>query len=236
MIGELRQTTLPVEDALALLAHDMRSALAVIQGFALTLQEHWREMPETEVSASLRAIGRRSDYLLSFSDDLLDMSRAEAGRLTLERRLRDLAEVLDPVLERVRVAYPKHRFTVRAHHAPLCAWIDGRRVGQVIANLLENAARSAPPGTEVEIDTHATDGGIAVTVRDHGPGILPEVRTNLFEKFPHRAGARGTSIGLGLYLCRLLIETHRGRIWVESSENGTVFGFLVPATAGGLNP
>lgn len=223
-------TGLSPDDALSLLAHDMRASMTVVLGFAHILRDGWGNLRATQIQASLDAIIRRADDVVAFSDDLLAMSRAEAGRLELWTEPVDLGDLLTEEIARMRGDDLDHVFHLRTDPSPL-AWGDRRRLGQVVANLLSNAARSAPPGTAIEVAARMTGDGPVVLVADRGPGVPPEVAPRLFQKF---AGLRphGGSVGLGLYLCRLIVEAHGGRIWTTRAGDRTIFAFTVPGSRG----
>ena len=220
--------SLNVDEALSLLAHDMRTSLTIIRGFAAHLSAHRDRMNEDDVRASLSAILMSTDGLLSFSEDLIDMARAEAGRLEIRQEHLDTISIIEPVLLLAQTTHPDHVFVLETEGPLAMAHIDGRRIGQVLNNLLDNAAKSSAPGTEVTLRVRSDGARCEMSVRDQGPGIPEDLHPHLFEKFPPNSDCRASSIGLGLYLCRLLVEAHGGSIWVGRVTTGSEFGFTLP--------
>lgn len=224
--------TIPTEDALTLLAHDMRASLTVLRGFAATLNQRWRQMREVQISASLETMVERAEELLGLTEDFLEIARAESGRLDLQTAPVALPDLLEAAIARARVDFPHHRFVARfaGRIPPVVA--DPELISRVAGNLLLNAGKNAPPGSSVEVAAALDADAVVVSVTDHGPGIPREVVPFLFEKFPHRR-PRGGGVGLGLYLCRLIVEAHGGRVWASSGEDRTTFAFRLGATACG---
>lgn len=220
--------SLNVDEALSLLAHDMRTSLTIIRGFAAHLDAHRDRMNEADVRASLSAILISTEGLLGFSEDLIDMARAEAGRLEIHRELLSIVSVLEPVLHVARTTHPDHTFVFETNGAATHVYIDSRRIAQVVTNLLDNAAKSSALGTKVTLTVRSHGDSVEVTVRDQGPGIPEDLRPHLFEKFPPNSDGRASSVGLGLYLCRLLVEAHGGSICVGRVTTGSEFGFTLP--------
>jgi signal transduction histidine kinase len=226
----LRETIRQKDDVVSIVAHDFRSPLTVIQGFSELLHSRSAD-PETRVL--LEAIGVQSTYLTSLADDVLTMTRIESGTLPLDARDVDLADVArdaiaarsssasEVVLEAASIAAPVHG--------------DARRLRQVIENLIDNAIKYAPAGTRVTVSVHGTPTGAEVSVADTGPGIAAEEVPGLFQKFSRLAAARRSGVhgtGLGLYICRSIVEAHGGRISVDTAPGkGSVFRVALPKVA-----
>ena len=223
------QPALGAEDGLSLVAHDMRASLTVIHGFALTLAKHWDRLDRTEIMSALDAIARRSHDLTAFADDLLDLSRAQAGKLQMRRLPCDVVAVVREAVEDAGEVRPGVRYRVETSSEILVAVADARRIGQVVTNLLSNAARHAGAGSEVLVMAIGAPGGVTVSVTNRGRGIDPSVAPLLFEKFPRPPAAGSGGAGLGLYLCRLIVEAHDGHIAVTSEGDETTFGFWLPS-------
>ena len=215
-------------------AHELRSPLTNLRGQIEALQDGLAA-PTPETLASLEEEARLLERLV---DDLQDLALAEAGQIELERGPVDLkAEVqravqgLRPRLDekdlRVEIDIPERPGSL----PPVSA--DARRVGQILRNLLGNAATHTPPGGLVRVSAWGEAGEVRTTVADTGPGIPPEHLPFLFERFyrtdASRARATGGA-GLGLAIVKQLAEAHGGRVWVESEPGrGAVFGFSLPA-------
>ncbi|HYK22096.1 MAG TPA: ATP-binding protein, partial [Pyrinomonadaceae bacterium] len=160
-------------------------------------------------------------------ENLLAMARIEAGELSLSKKWESLSEVFHDVLDRCNVAIRHHQVTVDCHESLPAVLIDSRLIAQALTNLLENAAKYSPPGSEIVLKAGMKDDQLLISVTDEGAGVAPEERSRLFEKFyrgmdPQPNG--GT--GMGLAIARGIIEAHNGRVWVEgSSGKGATFIF-----------
>ncbi len=165
--------------------------------------------------------------------DLLDLSRIEGGALRPELDWYDVAELVETVVARMETMVSAHPLEVDVAPETGAARLDYVQIGQVIANLIENAAKYAPAGTAIRIAARRLDGAIEVSVTDQGQGIPPSERERVFEKFyraPHAGRAAGT--GLGLAICKGLVEAHGGHIWVEDAPGGGArFAFTLPVPA-----
>jgi K+-sensing histidine kinase KdpD len=207
-------------------SHDLRTPLAVIRAVASDLRDGtlYDQATRTELLATVCDEAERLDRLVA---NLLSLSRIEAGALRPERqavpfdelvadRVRRLARMFRQV--RVDVGLPPDRFLVDGDYSQL---------DQVLTNLLENAARHAPLGSTVRIDGRQRDTMLEVRVSDEGAGVADWERDRIFE--PFRRGEGSASSGVGLAICRAIVEAHGGRIWVEhTSGGGATFAFTVP--------
>lgn len=226
----LREVIRQKDDVVSIVAHDFRSPLTLIQGYSELM--HSRS-PDPETRALLEAIVVQSQYLTSLADDVLTMTRIESDTLPLAADDVDLADLARDAIaarsnspsEIVLDAPPEG---VRIHG-------DARRLRQVIENLIDNAVKYAPAGTRVTVSVHGTPGGAEVSVADGGPGILPEDVPGLFQKFSRLAAARRSGVhgtGLGLYICRSIVEAHGGRISVDTAPGkGSVFKVTLPSAS-----
>lgn len=220
---------LPAEDAISLLAHDMRSALSVARGFADALLAGDIPMGEHDRRLALQAIAGNTARALAFTEELLAVARAEAGALDLQVAPTDVRALLRNEIARASEDFPGHRFGVRTDDTALVAEVDARRVGQVVANLLTNAAKGSPAGTRITAHASLADDLLIIAVSDRGPGIPDDIRGSLFQKF--RSPSRTGGTGLGLYLCRLIVEAHGGHIGAWTAPGSTVIVFCIPQTS-----
>ncbi|MBX7166419.1 MAG: sensor histidine kinase KdpD [Pirellulales bacterium] len=215
---------------LSAVSHDLRTPLAAITGASSTLLENDALLEpgvRRELAESIFIEGDRLNRLVA---NLLDMTRLEAGAIALQKEWQPLEEVIGVALN--RLARPLHGREVRVQlpaDLPLVP-IDGLLVQQVLTNLLENAAKYSPPGTPIEITARLQDNEVEVAVADRGPGINAADRTQIFEKFYRSANAAGRmGVGLGLAICRSIVELHGGRIAVDDRPGGgAVFRFRLP--------
>ncbi len=209
------------------ISHDLRGPLANIKAYAETLNESGEELSPEERDSFLQTIQEESDRLRDLLDGLLDLSRLEAGVMTIEREPVNLSHLVDrtmasfpPSIHERRVSVPDDLFILG----------DRRRVGQVLHNLVENAMKYSPQGGTVAIAARRTDDAVLITVSDQGAGIPRHQWNKIFEPY-HRAETTGqiSGTGLGLAICKGIVETHGGRIWVESApEVGSTFSFTLP--------
>jgi two-component system, OmpR family, sensor histidine kinase KdpD len=215
---------------LSSVSHDLRTPLSVITGAASALlqsapppgDEARRDLAET-----IHEEAHRLDRLVR---NLLDMTRLASGAVRVTKDWHPLEGVVGAALE--RLAEPLHGRNVEVRIPPDLppVPIDDLLVEQVLINLLENAAKYTPSASPVEISTAIDSGAVVVAIADRGPGIPPELADRIFEKFYRlpREGASGGG-GLGLAICRGIVEAHGGRIWVEGRDGGgAVFRFTLP--------
>jgi signal transduction histidine kinase len=220
----------------AVIAHDLRQPASVIAlAVGLARQAHPGAMADVEAKQldRIEAAGRRLSAMI---DELLDATRLEVRQLSIAPSLVDVAGLAREVCERTANVTAGRPVSVCEAGVVRKAWADPTRVEQVLANLVSNAAKYGAPGTEIRVDVQGHDDHVEVTVTNQGRGIAPEELPRLFQRFARsRASvASGTpGIGLGLYICKGLIEAHGGRIWAESTPGETTsFHFTLPCTAG----
>jgi signal transduction histidine kinase len=176
-----------------------------------------------------RSIARNCDRLRAMIQDLLEATLLEAGQLRMAPAQLDLAALARDVLERHRGALPVERVRVEAA-APVAAYGDVERLERIIVNLLSNALKYSSPQGDVTVRVERADGGARLIVADRGVGIAPEDLPHVFERFFRaRAVRQPEGLGLGLYITRLLVYAHGGRIEVESQLGcGSTFRVLLP--------
>ena len=211
---------------LSSVSHDLRTPLAVITGAATTLQDDGvdegvrRELTETIV--------QEADHLNRLVQNVLDMTRLEAGALRLRRQWHVLEEVIGSALSRVDKALADRKVVTSLPAELSLVPLDELLIEQVLVNLLENAAKYTPEGSPVFIVGRLRSGEVEIEVADRGPGIPATERDRIFEKF-YRASSEGGGAGLGLTICRGIVVAHGGRIWVEDQEaGGASFRFTLP--------
>jgi two-component system sensor histidine kinase KdpD len=204
---------------LASISHDLRTPLAVISGAASTLAEKDRQLGTEERNSLARSIFQQSQQMADLVASVLQMTRLEGGAIVLNRDWHSLAELAGSVLARLRERLAAHPVRVELADAPLVR-VDAMLIEQVLANLLENAAKYTPPGAAVSLSYYLQEGEVIVTVEDEGPGLPPGDPEQLFAKF-HRGAPESAvgGVGLGLTICRAIVNLHGGRIWAERLES-----------------
>src|SRR5215831_5760806 len=215
---------------LAGISHDLRTPLAAIVGAASSLAEEPERLSEGARRELARTIYDEGQRMATLANNILDMARLDAGAVTLKREWVPLEEIVGGVLTRlrarlegrpVRIALPKD--------APLVK-LDAVLIEQVLVNLLENALKYTPARTAIEISAEFAPGSVTVSVVDEGPGIPPGLEERLFDKFYRASPERAQSgVGLGLTICRAIVEAHGGTIRAENRiPHGAAFRFTLP--------
>jgi two-component system sensor histidine kinase KdpD len=224
---------------LASVTHDLRTPLAVLKGATSTLLADEVTWDAATQRALTRTIDLEIDHLDRIVGNLLDMSRIEAGTLPVERDWHDLAEVIGATLQHLDPRFANRSLDLDlAPDLPL-VYINPILIDQVLTNLLENALKYAASDHPITIAARRAEGaaeraGVAVTVRDRGLGIPSDDLGRIFEKFyrNHLHTGHATGAGLGLAICKGLVEAHGGRIWAENCpDGGAAFTFTLPQTA-----
>ena len=212
-------------DFVAMTSHDLGSPLTVLRARAQLLQRRQR-YDEESITAILEQT-TRMDRLIS---DLRELSQVESGSLLIQREAVDLAALAQEAVERARTLTTRHAVRLEAPDLPLIVAGDRDRLGQVLDNLLGNAVKYSPDGGEIRVTVEAVGGQVYLRVADQGPGIPPDALPRLFERFYRGQPAAGDSgLGLGLYISRMLVEAHRGRIWAASTPGaGSTFTVVLP--------
>ena len=224
---------------LANMSHELRTPLNAILGFSEVLAERMFGEVNEKQAEYLQDILSSGRHLLSLINDILDLSKVEAGRLELELGRFHLPTALDNALTLVRERATRHGITLTQTVDERVGDIvaDERKVKQILLNLLSNAVKFTPEGGRVGLTATAADGVITIAVSDTGIGIAPEDQAAIFEEFRQvgRDDARkqeGT--GLGLTLAKKFVELHGGRIWVQSQVGqGSTFTFTLPVRPDG---
>jgi signal transduction histidine kinase/CheY-like chemotaxis protein len=221
-------------DFMSMIVHDLRSPLAGILagadilkgGLAGEITDEQRQVVDILCSSSHR--------LLTLVNEVLDMSRIEAGRLSLHRGPARAETMVRRAVDETRfLAGEKSQTLDSAVPAGLEALhVDQEKVEQVLINLVTNAIKFTPVGGKVHVAAEAVKGGVRFSVNDTGPGLTPEEKGHLFEKYSELAGRKKTELkgtGLGLFICRSVVEAHGGTIGVESAPGkGSTFHFTLP--------
>lgn len=237
-VTALKETERLKDEFIGVAAHELRTPLAALKGFVemLSVQTaRGRGQPlDAWQQEALDAIDQATARLVDLIDDLLDVTRLQGGRLQLRREPHDVVALVRRVVRRLAVTDEQHHIAVEARADYVVACIDPPRVEQIISNLLINAIKYSPKGGPVKIDVRQDSqaGEAIIAVSDQGIGIPADQQALIFGRFMRADNAREQGIagtGLGLYLCRELVERHGGRIWFDSIEgHGTTFFVALP--------
>ncbi len=231
---ELEAASQHKSEFLANMSHELRTPLNAVIGFSQVLRDEMVGPVNEKQAEYLDDITSSGNHLLSLINDVLDLSKVEAGQVELDMHPFSLKEALERGVVMVRERATEDGVRVAFVADPEVDVVDGdeRRIKQVIFNLLSNAVKFTPAGGEVDVSATRLNGEVRVSVADTGPGIAPEDRDRIFEEFQqsetgvgHREGT-----GLGLALSKRFVELHGGRIWLESElGRGSTFTFALPA-------
>ncbi len=213
------------------LSHDLRTPLAAIAGSASALLQ--REEPDAVTRRTLaQTVHAEAERLARLVEKVLQMTRIHSGRLEVHKEWQPLDEVIGSALHRLDASLGARAVALAVPQDAPLAPIDGMLIEQVLVNLLENALAYAPDGSPIEVGARAADGDVEVWVADRGPGVADEDRERVFELFVRgpvdgRAATRG--VGLGLAICRAVVQAHGGAICVEPRDGGGArFAFTLP--------
>jgi signal transduction histidine kinase len=234
-------------------AHELRSPLTSVKGFTATLLSKWGRFTDDQKRVMLETVNADADRVTRLITELLDVSRIESGRMDVHRELVDLPERARRTIEgRVAAGDSESRFRLEVRDGLPETWLDADKIDQILGNLVENAVRHGAGIVTIVVEPAHTDVGeaggqadgepglpdaAAVSVRDQGEGIAPDVAPRVFRQFwrgkprgGSRAGRHGGGTGLGLYIVKGLVEAHGGTIGVRRAPGGGAeFRFIVPA-------
>jgi PAS domain S-box-containing protein len=214
------------EHFVAVASHELRTPIARVKGYAEMLQTAYADgnLPEEMLGRGLRRIEDASDRLAALVRDLLDVSRMSSGSLPLRPRELDVVDLLRGMVARCSEHIgPSGRAQLDILGAPPRVMADADRLEQVFQNLLDNAVKYSPEGAELRVGVQPKAGGVLIEFQDRGIGLPDGAAEQIFEPFGRAPNAQDRQIqgmGLGLYICRNIVEQHRGRIWARSDGEG----------------
>jgi signal transduction histidine kinase len=225
-VTELRRLETVRQEFVANLSHELKTPITSLRLAAESLTGH----PPAEARRRFtERILMETDHLAGIIDNLRQLAEIEQGQLALQVSRFEVSDLLTEVAERLRL---DQRLQIRVPRG-LAVTGDRSKLAQALANLLDNAARFAPPGSPVEVEAQVVDGELRLSVRDHGPGISPEHWARVFERFYKVDRARSRDAGgsgLGLAITKHLAMAQGGRVWTEAArDGGQIFGIAVPA-------
>jgi len=241
LFHEVRQKSAQLEIAnqhksefLANMSHELRTPLNAIIGFSEVLGERYFGELTAKQDEYVKDIHSSGRHLLSLINDILDLSKIEAGRMELELTEFDLKSAIENAVTLVKERAQRHAITLRVEIAPQLATVraDERKFKQVMLNLLSNAVKFTPDGGSVSVTARPKDATLEVSVADTGPGIAPEDQAAVFEEFKQigpASASKAEGTGLGMPLARRFVELHGGSIRIDSTPGqGATFTFTLP--------
>jgi PAS domain S-box-containing protein len=219
------------DDFIGLVSHELRSPMTVITGAINTVLTEAERLSPEETHQLLKDAAAESETLSNLLSNLLELSRVQAQRLVLHSEAIDVKKIVQEAVDKIKRQSATHKFVVNLPRRLPPVEADPLRLERILYNLLENAVKYSPPGGEVRVSAKPEGEQLVISVSDEGIGISPADQEKLFgpfqrlEKSP--SGVRG--VGLGLMVCRRLVEAHGGQIWVESEPgHGSTFFFTMP--------
>lgn len=234
LMQRLRETDRAKSDFVSILAHELKGPMTTIVGFGQTLQEHWPNLDDEKRTQFLGIVRRETERLAHLVSDLLDISRMESGNLRYEFEPMSLSGLIESIVSIHSTIAATHDLDVSVDSDMPKVMGDQERLRQVIINLLTNAVRYSPEGTQITMSAgrDPEDASmVRVSVADEGIGIAPGDTERIFSKFAMLAKPAWTKkgTGLGLFISKTIIDAHHGNLWVESQPSkGSTFHFTVP--------
>jgi two-component system sensor histidine kinase KdpD len=241
LADEAQQARLQIEteqlrnSLLSSVSHDLRTPLAAITGAASSLMDDESALGPATRREMAQTIYEEAERLNRLLRNLLDMTRLESGALHINKELQPLEEVIGAALSRLEEPLADRVVNIQLPADLPFVPIDSVLIEQVFLNLLENAIKYAPPHSPIDLSASQDGVAIAIEIADRGPGLPPGDEQRIFEKFYRaRAPQNGSGVGLGLTICRGIVEAHGGRIWAENRPGGgAVFRFTLPTESEG---
>ena len=207
---------------LAMVSHELRTPLTSIKGSASTIMDSGPDLDPTVVRQFVRIIGDQADHLNALVADLLDVARIETGTLPVSPEPAEVSVLVDRARSSLANARGRNNVAIDIEPDLPLVMADKRRIGQVLANLLSNAARNSQESAVIRVSARRDGVHVAISVADDGRGIPAESLPHLFRKFSMaQSEDQGGDTGLGLAICKGIVEAHGGRIWAESDGPGT---------------
>jgi signal transduction histidine kinase len=224
------------DDFLAIAGHEFKTPLAAILGWTQYAQRQLQQGRTEGISEKLDVVVGQAERLARLIDTCGELVRLQHGGITLNRLRRDFRLLVQDSVARARRAHLRHEIQLRLPESPVWVLIDSPRLERVLDNLLENAAKFSADGTTIGVELATLDDEARLAIADEGIGIAPEELTRVFNRFYQGErdilSRRFGGIGIGLFLSRLLVEAHGGRIWAESpvTDGGSTFSVALPLT------
>lgn len=218
----LRELDQVKSNFISLVSHELRTPLTAIKGFIVTLYHYDKEIPEEKRRVYLSVLNEETDRLTRLINELLDISRIESGRMEIQWRRVTLPAVVQRVFDTLSVKANSIRLRQDFSSNFPVVIADPDKLEQILVNLVGNALRYAPLGSSITVTGRRQERGVIVEVKDEGPGIAFSEQEKIFDKFyrlDNEINRKNPGTGLGLPICRALINLHGGKIWVESDVN-----------------
>jgi PAS domain S-box-containing protein len=224
------------DEFIGLVSHELRTPLTVISGCLSTLITEWDRLSSGEVQQLFKDALLESESLSHLIENLLELSRAQAQQLSLYSEPTDVKTLVKETLRKIKRQAPSHRFVTSIPDNLPSIDGDPLRIERILYNLLDNAAKYSPSGSQIKVSINTEPERLVIGVSDHGKGLSASEQDRIFGPFQRLEDKRpdqARGAGLGLMVCRRLVEAHGGKIWVESKKGrGSTFFFSLPRRKG----
>jgi len=229
LMAQIAENVKKKDEFIGIASHELKTPLTTVKGYIEMLKTMEDQPPKKQfVESAFKNVLKLEDLV----KDLLDVSRIESGQLQLEMAKFDLSQLLDETVASAQMMSMNHTIVRKDEIREQIIYGDKKRIEQVLINLLSNAVKYSPGEQEVFVNMKKNEKEVTIQIRDFGIGIPVDEHPLIFDRF-YRTKASSVHIsgfGLGLYICRDIIERHRGKIWIESMTKGTVFNFSLLIT------
>jgi signal transduction histidine kinase len=224
------------DEFIGLVSHELRTPLTVISGCLSTLITEWDRLSSGEVQQLFKDALLESESLSHLIENLLELSRAQAQQLSLYSEPTDVKTLVKETIRKIKRQAPSHRFVTSIPDNLPSIDGDPLRIERILYNLLDNAAKYSPSGSQIKVSINTEPERLVIGVSDHGKGLSASEQDRIFGPFQRLEDKRpdqARGAGLGLMVCRRLVEAHGGKIWVESKKGrGSTFFFSLPRRKG----
>lgn len=235
--ARLRAINAAREEFISIVSHELRTPVVGVLGFLQTTLDHWETMDETARHRAVTRAWANAQRLHSLTRDVLDATSLESGQLHYSRQPLDLRNELSSATIAAQEVQPDRMVSLQTSNDPIWVNADPERLRQVLTNLLDNALKGSPVETPIAVEGEIRDGLAVITVRDHGPGLTKGDLARVFEKFVQGRGARVSGSGLGLYICRQIVDAHDGKVYAANDpDGGAIFTVELPLCSAPLEP
>jgi PAS domain S-box-containing protein len=220
------------DEFIGLTSHELRTPLTVISGCLSTVLTEWDRLPVGEAQQLLKEAILECESLSHLVENLLELSRFQAQELTLYAETTDVKNLVRETINKIKRQAPSHKFVTFLPDGPLSINADPLRVERILYNLLDNATKYSPAGSRIRVSATSEPERLVISVSDKGRGLSLDEQSRLFSPFQrleNNRPDRARGAGLGLMVCRRLVEAHGGEIWISSRQDeGSTFFFSLP--------
>jgi signal transduction histidine kinase len=232
LMQQMKENQQRKDEFISIASHELKTPLTSIKGYLELLKEIENKQPNKQfVLKGLDNVNKLEKLIR----DLLDVSKIQSGQMVLEKKEFNIDSLLNETISNMQMVTSTHEIIRHDHLRDEKILGDKLRIEQVLTNLLSNAVKYSPNENKVIVSSKKVNGEVIIKVKDFGMGIPESEQENIFERFYRTKDMPVTisGFGLGLYICRSIIERHQGKIWVETEEKGSAFYFSLPLNNSG---